>query len=196
MSKYLPPSFEVTVEQWKNQVRHWAKTTACHPGGDPHPAVLLATAAGLVAAPLPDRTAINDSGFKDIFFLEILPRLVAEHGAHTIGWFSACWYSLTPPHITPGTPEHEAHRREVEAWVDEHGTYEGHRETREGVVLVAANRQTFAVDMAETRRHRHKLPTFGPWRGDVTPLGTQLAGEFHGGRVARGMARALGVPDE
>jgi hypothetical protein len=183
-------SFEVTLEQWKNYTRQWAKSTARHPAGDPQPVILFATPTDRVAT-LVDPILLSGHGPKDVLFYEILPKLAVEQGAHLLGWFSACWYTELPAHIEPETPEYHAFRRDVEAWRARHGTLEGHRATREGVVLIATDGYTFVHYRAEMRRHRHKLPTFGPWRADRIPFVKQLAGEYHGGRIAQGMAIAL-----
>lgn len=190
-----PQSFEVLVEQWKDECRTYAKRATAQLDYDPAPVILLACETGTKCVLVPPE-AMNAWWAKDVIFYEALPHIVAVEEPRAVGFFSANWYTETPAHIREDEAAYERYEAELDAFRDRHGSIQHHRDTREGVGLIVCDGVSFANYIAETRRHKHKSPTFGPWKGDIHPLEEHLSGKGNGGRIAQGMAIALGVDFE
>jgi hypothetical protein len=173
-------SFEVVLEQWKNECRRYAKATTVTSDGDPLSTLLFFTEDGSTVAQAIDPVICNNDFLKHILFTAYLPEVAAQLRPLFIGWLSAVWKTNPPESVGS-----ETWHAEVEAWRAEHGTLAGHRWTTEALALCASDGRTFAWAEASIRRHPRKPPTFGPWRGELMPLQEQT------GRIPEGMQAAL-----
>lgn len=190
-----PQSFEVLAEQWKDECRTYAKRATAQFDYDPVPVILLACEETTKCIIVPPE-AMNLWQAKDIIFYDALPYIVEQEQPRALGFFSANWYTETPAHIRGDDVAYERYSDELDAFRDRHGSIQHHRDTKEGIGLTVCDGVSFGTFVAETRRHKHKPPTFGPWKGDVHSIEKQLSCRGNGGRIAQGMAIALGVDFE
>lgn len=190
-----PQSFEVLAEQWKDECRRYTSRSIAELGDDPVPVILL-DCETVTKCVLVQPEAMNIWQAKDVIFYDALPDIVAIEKARAVGFFSANWHTRMPAHIKGDAAAVERYQAELDAFRERHGSIEHHRHTQEGIGLSICDGVSFANFVAETRRHKHKPPTFGPWRGSIIPIEKQLSGKGNGGRIAQGMAIALGVDFE